>query len=595
MVHYGLMLPILRDSGESGNACAFLVPSLLPKEVKQPVASHASVRSHFYFALGFKRKVDTWQDAQTFDAVDVATQGFCPNGLFSRFTGKIITECQRTYSYFKSKCSRHETTTFFGKHQFTIRELKELNMIQVLVLVSNPRKLLMELSDLLQSTIDEIIPNLAFCAAVLRDGGTNPNHERSCIAGSLLAVLSGDNGLIERCSKGLHFDAGDGPQSAVELQTKFQIWLPPSGLRSSGYDVFLSYRWTGTDRARQNWGFDEELTMGIFQMLSMDALLGPDKVEVNVFLDKQRLQPARDFQSDFADALLSSSLPVIIMSSAALLKMVSLKADSFIDNLLLEWTIIADLKASGVIKHCLVVLFGAHKRLARSCADVLGDIFKQKVTDVLEAVEGDQSYDKARETLSSVADLGSKNIFDVLPIVPVKRIIDKARGILQSRDMPVSPGLDSRSVREVVDALRSSLGVEAWEQAKQVSSSHVNAEVLRAVIKCCSDEACCVLERDKPLCPRAAHAASFSIATAVEHGAGDDAVALDALAQRLRTVGLSNDPAVLADMSAKLQKDGTMKLEDLKGLSEQDMKDSVAALNLKPVQFKKLFDEVSKL
>jgi hypothetical protein len=241
MVHYGLMLPILRDSSESGNACAFLVPSLLPE---QPVArgSNSAVRSHFYFAFGSKRKVDMWQDDQTFAAVDVATQGFCPNGLFSRFTGKIITECQRTYSYFKSKCSRHETTTFFGKHQFTIRELKELNMIQVLVLVSNPRKLYAELSRLLQATIDEIIPNLAFCAAVLCDGGANSNCEPSHIADSHLAVLSGDNGLISCCSKGSHFDAGDGPQSAVEIQTKFQIWLPPCGLRSNGYDAFLSYR-----------------------------------------------------------------------------------------------------------------------------------------------------------------------------------------------------------------------------------------------------------------------------------------------------------------------------------------------------------------
>ena len=81
----------------------------------------------------------------------------------------------------------------------------------------------------------------------------------------------------------------------------------------------------------------------------------------------------------------------------------------------------------------------------------------------------------------------------------------------------------------------------------------------------------------------------------VDHAAGDDAVVLDALAQRLRTVGLSTDPAVLADMSAKLQKDGTINLEDLKGLSEEDMKASVAALNLKPVQFNKLFKAVSNL
>lgn len=46
-----------------------------------------------------------------------------------------------------------------------------------------------------------------------------------------------------------------------------------------------------------------------------------------------------------------------------------------------------------------------------------------------------------------------------------------------------------------------------------MDSSHANEEVLRAVIKCCSDEVCSVLERDKPMCPRSAHAASFSIAT----------------------------------------------------------------------------------
>jgi hypothetical protein len=397
-------------------------------------------------------------------------------------------------------------------------------MIQVLVFVSNPRRLLMELTRILQVTINEMIPNLAFCVAVLCDGGSNTNYEPSSLENAHLAVLSGENGLIERCSKGLDFDAGEGPQSAVEIRRKFHIWIPPSGLRMTGYHVFLSYRWTGVDR--QHLGFDEDLTMGIFQKLSMDALIGPHKEEVNVFLDKQRLQPARDFQSDFADALLSSSLPVIVMSSAALLKMVSLEASSFIDNLLLEWTIIADLKASGVIKHCLVVLFGAHNKLAGSCADVLGDIFEQKVTHVLEAVEGDQSYDKARRTLFSVPNLDSKTIFELLPNVAVKRINDKARSILQEHEMPVSPGLDSRSVRDVVDSLRYSLGVKAWEQAKNGNSSHVNEEVLRAVIKCCSDTVCSVLEQDKPLCPRAAHAASSAAAAQGDHvmGGGDSAV-----------------------------------------------------------------------
>jgi GTPase SAR1 family protein len=502
MVHYGLMLPILEDNAR-GDACFFLVPSLLPKQPPAP-ASVAAVRSHFYFAFGSQHKVGVWQDDNFIPVADIAAQGFFPNGLFSRFIGKIVSRCQRSYSYFKSRCSRHETTTFFGRHQFTIRELKELNLIQVLVLVSNPRMLLMELSNLLQETVLEMIPYLSFFAAVLCDGGTNSNFEPSCIADAHLAVLSGDKGLIERCNNNLDFDIGDGPQSAVELRKKFSLWLPPSGLLPSGYHVFLSYRWTGIDR--QHWGFDEDLSMGIFQKLSMD--LGPDKEEVTVFCDKQRLQPARDFQSDFTDALLSSKLPVVLMSSAALLKFVPLKADSYVDNLLLEWTIIADLKASGIIKNCLVVFFGAHNKLAGRCAEVLGDIFTQKMPEVLAAVASDRNYESARKALASVVDLDSKDIFSVLPDVAVKRVNDKTRCILLAHGLPVSPDIDSRSVREVVNSLKSyMLGVEAWEEAKKMNSSHANEEVLRAVIKHCSDLACRILERDRPLSAKATHEA----------------------------------------------------------------------------------------
>jgi ubiquitin/GTPase SAR1 family protein len=504
MVHYGLMLPLLQD-GASRYVCVFLVPSLLPK---QPTASanSVSVRSHFCFALGSKRKVIKWRDLNNFPARNVAAQGFCPNGLFARFTGKVISECQRTYSYFKSNCSRHQTTTFFGKHQFTIRDLRELNMIQVLVLVPSPRKLLFELSRLLQLTINEMIPNLDFCAVVNCDGGTNANYEPGPLADANVAVLHGDKGLIDQSSKGLKFDAGEGPMSAIETQHKFPLWMPPSGLRKNGYHVFLSYRWTGADGL--NSGFDEDLTSGMFHQLSMDALLtlGSAQEEVNVFLDKQRLRPALNFQMDIADALLASSLPVIIMSSAALLKMVALKADSPIDNLLLEWTLIADLKSTGLIKHCLTVLFGIHNKTAGSCSDVLGDIFKQKMVAVLAAISSDQNYEKTRVALSSVADLDGKTIFDVLPDAAVKSVNDKARCILQAHGLPASPDIDTRSVRAVVVSLRSSLDIEAWEEAKKLSSSHENEEVLRAVIKHCSDKVCTILERETPCSVLAAQA-----------------------------------------------------------------------------------------
>ena len=45
-----------------------------------------------------------------------------------------------------------------------------------------------------------------------------------------------------------------------------------------------------------------------------------------MFLDKRRLQDGRNFQEDFADALLVTALPVVILSTAALQRMVTLTA-----------------------------------------------------------------------------------------------------------------------------------------------------------------------------------------------------------------------------------------------------------------------------
>jgi hypothetical protein len=73
---------------------------------------------------------------------------------------------------------------------------------------------------------------------------------------------------------------------------------------------------------------------------------------------------------------------------------------------------------------------------------------------------------------------------------------------------------------------------------------------------------------------------------------GGGGAALDKLAQRLRSIGLSDDP-VLADMSARLRKDGVMEIEELQGMATEEMRESVKSLSLNPLQFKKLFKAVS--
>jgi hypothetical protein len=76
----------------------------------------------------------------------------------------------------------------------------------------------------------------------------------------------------------------------------------------------------------------------------------------------------------------------------------------------------------------------------------------------------------------------------------------------------------------------------------------------------------------------------------IEAGNGGD---LDGLGKRLFNIGLSDDAAVLADMSVKLRRAGVLTLEDLKGLSRDETKEVVKDLNLNPLQFNKLFRHVS--
>jgi hypothetical protein len=239
---------------------------------------------------------------------------------------------------------------------FVVQELAGMNMIQLLVMVQNPRKLVIEMSRLVQLVINEMIPSLGFISAVFDDGGCGQNFQRSSVETAHLLSLSQ---AIKCISSGdiVHVNnATNTFLSATAARALLAPWVPPAGLRDS-YDVFLSYRWTGS--------FDEDLTLGLFNNLS-EEVLGSSGREINVFLDKRRLQD--NFQDDFADALLKSSVPVVILSTASLQRMMTLNTNSGIDNLLLEWTLIVELLQSKTITHCLPVIIGTYNPSATSCA-----------------------------------------------------------------------------------------------------------------------------------------------------------------------------------------------------------------------------------
>ena len=458
MVHYGLMLPLHSPDLDR----MYLVPSLFP-EARLPVASSAC--SQFIFAFGTEKRIKMWERSGHFSAQDVTALGFCPNGLFSRLTGKIISECQRIYNFPDSKYSRHEISTTFGRLKFVARELKEHHMIQVFVLVETPIALLENLTRLLQESISELIPNLAFCTAV---PVSDSPSDFSFFPHTHFAVLSGTNGVLECAKHSRDFNAGDGSLlSGAQLQHRFGMWLPPSGLRAS-YDVFLSYRWTGK--------IEDDLTLGLFNNLSADVL-GSGR-GIDVFLDKRRLEDGRNFQEDFAEALLKSQFPVVIMSSEALKRMAKLEAGSDIDNLLLEWSLILELLELKKISMCLPILIGTYNQSAPTCADAISDFFADKVT---------------------LADRSEIRQIDSLPGVPVASITEKVRSILGQHGLSESPQLSGRSVRDVVKRLSLQQGVKTWELVKEPKlsacpASSVKDEVTRAVIGHCAPKIRSILD-----------------------------------------------------------------------------------------------------
>jgi hypothetical protein len=240
-----------------------------------------------------------------------------------------------------------------------------------------------------------MIPSLGFIAAVFSDGGSDQNFQRSSVETAHLVAL---NQAIRCMSKGdiVHMNSSTKARlSAADARAFLHRWVPPVGLLDC-YDVFLSYRWTGS--------FDEDLTLGLFNNLSEDVF-GSSGREINVFLDKRRLQD--NFQDDFADALLKSSVPVVILSTASLQRMMTLNTDSGIDNLLLEWTLIVELLQSKTITHCLPVIIGTYNPSAPSCAAVIADFFR----DLVKAADGSVFYSG----------------MDSLPDVSVTSIISKVR------------------------------------------------------------------------------------------------------------------------------------------------------------------------
>ena len=288
-----------------------------------------------------------------------------------------------------------------------------------------------------------MLQSLHFAICVHQGGGVCQDGRVAAPEGHLV-VLNGIGGLEERLAAAPPQDIPVAPRmriSQVEARSRFAPWLVPKGLLKF-YHVFVSYRW-GV--------FDTELAKAIFSILCVTIISGGRQVQV--FLDRNRLEDGRDFSADFSTALINSRVAVPIVSYASLERMFVLTAESNVDNVLLEWTLIVELMAIGHLKYCLPVMLG-------------------KVTP--DATDG-----------NFVSNLVALGAMDELPKVVCVKVADRVKELLLANGKTPSPSLHTYTVHDVVTRITRALGVTGWDvnDASGESSSHGGTSIMHAQAK----------------------------------------------------------------------------------------------------------------
>jgi hypothetical protein len=174
---------------------------------------------------------------------------------------------------------------------------------------------------------------------------------------------------------------------------------------------------------------DTELVDSMFQAFCHELV---EQRQVHVFVDRNRLEDGRNFKTDFSQAVMHSTVLVLIVSKAALHKMLRLQEDSE-DNVLLEWTMVAELLEIRALDYCLPVMIG-----------------------------------EVSDDTASITNLFKDGIVDELPEMTCSSVTTQVEKLLRKNGHEPSPELHTRTVRSTVKKLLEGLGVPTWD----ISSSH---------------------------------------------------------------------------------------------------------------------------
>ena len=320
-VKYGLFIPLMVDDQHEEDL-QYIVPAQLKEAQSTRVSEDDRIVAYLCFAPSDVMGEWRGKNRGYVSSEDAKRDGFLPRTLFANVASNVVAHAQCVFdmSHADMKLNKTELRSAFGKHRFCLRELVDDNMIEVLIQVETGVLIADTLLSLVGKTVCSMMPGLRYALVVPTDGGRlikgrntagEPPSPRGC-----LVIIDGAGGLQQRLESISQSDIPIGPGkriSSVEARRLFASWLISQGFRHS-YDLFCSYRWGG---------LDSEMMLAIFSKMSTE-LVGASARQVQVFLDRHRLQDGQNFSTEFATALIHSTGALPIVSAAALMRFLTL-------------------------------------------------------------------------------------------------------------------------------------------------------------------------------------------------------------------------------------------------------------------------------
>ena len=193
------------------------------------------------------------------------------------------------------------------------------------------------------------------------------------------------------------------------------------------YDVFISHHWNEND---------DKVSFKLYNTL-LDRVVRPDKSAAQVFLDKFVMNENLQLSQNFGKALISSTLFVPILSTAALQTMINHNPREQ-DNVLIQWM------------------------LALEC---MQDPNRSKVRGIYPLMFGERNAD------GSVGDLFYEGALDRLPEIIPTASIEVVRRLLEENGVMVSFRLATLTVRCVVRDISIYMGLKGWEHPHEFTST----------------------------------------------------------------------------------------------------------------------------